>query len=367
MRKMKIGVVGCGNISGVYLQAPQKFPILDIVACADIDMNAARVQAEKYGIPRACTVDELLADPAIEIVVNLTPPHFHSTIDLAALQAGKHAYAEKPLAVSRADGKRIMELAAAKGLRVGSAPDTFLGGGIQTCRKLIDDGWIGQPIGAAAFMLGHGPEAWHPNPFFFYQPGAGPLFDMGPYYLTALVNLLGPVKSVAASATISFSERIATCKEHFGKAIQVTTPTHVNGILEFETGAVGTITTSFDVWACELPRIEVYGSEGTLSVPDPNTFGGPVRLKRAGAEGWTEMPLSHGYADQSRGIGAADMAYALQSGRDHRASGALAFHVLDIMESLYEAARARAYVDLGSRVDRPAPLPMGLLPGMLDE
>ena len=367
MRKMKVGVIGCGNISGVYLQAPQKFPILDIVACADVDMDAARAQAEKHGIARACTVDELLADPAVEIVVNLTPTHFHSSIDLAALQAGKHVYAEKPLAVSRADGKRVMDLAAAKGLRVGSAPDTFLGGGIQTCRKLIDDGWIGQPIGAAAFMLGHGPEAWHPNPFFFYQPGAGPLFDMGPYYLTALVNLLGPVKSVVASAAISFPERIATCKEHFGKTIQVTTPTHVCGILEFETGAVGTITTSFDVWACELPRIEVYGSEGTLSVPDPNTFGGPVRLKRAGAEGWTDMPLSHGYADQSRGIGTADMAHAVQSGRDHRASGALAFHVLDIMESLYDASNARAYVDLGSRVDRPAALPMGLLPGMLDE
>jgi predicted dehydrogenase len=328
MRKMKVGVIGCGNISGVYLQAPQKFPILDIVACADVDMDAARAQAEKHGIARACTVDELLADPAVEIVVNLTPPHFHSSIDLAALQAGKHVYAEKPLAVSRADGKRVMDLAAAKGLRVGSAPDTFLGGGIQTCRKLIDDGWIGQPIGAAAFMLGHGPEAWHPNPFFFYQPGAGPLFDMGPYYLTALVNLLGPVKSVVASAAISFPERIATCKEHFGKTIQVTTPTHV---------------------------------------PDPNTFGGPVRLKRAGAEGWTDMPLSHGYADQSRGIGTADMAHAVQSGRDHRASGALAFHVLDIMESLYDASNARAYVDLGSRVDRPAALPMGLLPGMLDE
>ncbi len=367
MTKTKMGIIGCGTISWAYFTAGERFEIVDIVACADLLPERAQARAEEYGIPRACSVDELLADPEIEIVINLTVPKAHAQVSTAILQAGKHVYSEKPFTVDREDGRRVLALAQEKGLRVGCTPDTFLGGGIQTCRKLIDDGWIGQPIGAAAFMLGHGPEAWHPNPFFFYQPGAGPLFDMGPYYLTALVNLLGPVKSVVASAAISFPERIATCKEHFGKTIQVTTPTHVCGILEFETGAVGTITTSFDVWACELPRIEVYGSEGTLSVPDPNTFGGPVRLKRAGAEGWTDMPLSHGYADQSRGIGTADMAHAVQSGRDHRASGALAFHVLDIMESLYDASNARAYVDLGSRVDRPAALPMGLRPGMLDE
>lgn len=367
MQTTKVGIIGCGNISGVYFQAGKRFHILEVVACADVNMDAAQAAGEKFGIPTVCTPDELIADPAVEIVLNLTPPHAHAQIALAAVEAGKHVYSEKPLAVDREDARKLLALAQEKGLRVGCAPDTFLGGGIQTCRKLIDQGWIGQPIGAAAFMLGHRPEAWHPNPFFFYQPGAGPLFDMGPYYLTTMINLLGPVQSVTASAAISFPERIATSEHHFGKTIQVTTPTHVNGILQFEGGAVGTITTSFDVWACRLPNIEVYGSEGTLSIPDPNTFGGPVRIKRAGAEDWSEVPLAFGYSDQSRGLGVADMASAIRSGRTHRASGALAFHVLDIMQSLYDASQARAYVDLSSQTPRPEPLPMGLLPGTVDD
>ena len=367
MQTTKVGVVGCGNISGAYLQADKKFGILQIVGCADVDMDRAKAQAAQHGIPKACTVDELIADPDIEMIVNLTPPHFHAEIALASLQGGKHAYSEKPFAVTREDGQKILGMARDKGLRVGCAPDTFMGGGIQTCRKLIDDGWIGRPIGASAFMLGHGPEAWHPNPFFFYQEGAGPLFDMGPYYLTALVNLLGPIDSVTASATISFPERVAGCEEHFGKTIEVSTPTHVNGIMQFVSGAMGTITTSFDVWAADVPCIEIYGSEGTLSVPDPNTFGGPVRIKRDGAEGWTEAPLAFGYSDQSRGIGAADMAYGLRSGRAHRPAGEMAYHVLDVMHSFYDAWEQRKYIDLTSQCGQPAALPLGLLPGTLDE
>jgi predicted dehydrogenase len=365
MKKVRIGVIGCGKISGAYLSAAAKFPILETAACSDINMEVAKAKGEEYGVPKVCTVDELLADPNIDIVVNLTIPAAHAEISLKTLAAGKCAYTEKPFAVVREDGLKVIETARQKGLRVGCAPDTFLGGGLQTCRKLIDDGWIGKPVGASAFMMGHGPEHWHENPEFFYKAGGGPLFDMGPYYLTALVNLLGPVQKVASSATISFPQRLITSKPKYGTLIDVEVPTHVNGILHFAGGAVGTITTSFDVWGSRLPRIEVYGTEGTLSVPDPNTFGGPVSVWRAGE--WKEVPLTHVYTENYRSIGAADMAYAMQSGRAHRASGDLAFHVLDIMQSLYDAAEKGATVTLSSTCERPAPLPMGLREGTLDE
>lgn len=367
MRKMRIGIIGCGNIAYAYMTAGQRFDILEIVACADLMPERAKCKAEEFGVPRACGMEALLSDPEIDIVVNLTIPHAHAEVAIATLEAGKHAYSEKPFAVTREDGQRILKLAEEKGLMVGCAPDTFMGGGIQTCRKLIDDGWIGRVIGASVHMLGHGPERWHPDPNFFYQPGAGPLFDMGPYYLTALTNLIGATKSVASSATITFPERIIGSEAHYGEVIKVNTPTHVTGIMEFENGAIGTINTSFDVWASTHVPIEIYGTEGSMVVPDPNSFGGPVRLKRAEHEGWTEMPLTHMYADQNRGIGVADMAYAIQAGRAHRANGAMAYHVLDIMHSLYDASRERRYVDLASRVDRPAALPVGLAPRKLDE
>jgi predicted dehydrogenase len=364
MEKTKIGVIGCGKISGAYLGASAKFDILEAVACSDINMDAAKAKAEEYGI-KAVTTEELLADPEISIVVNLTIPAVHAEIATKTLEAGKCAYSEKPFAVVREDGRKVIELGRQKGLRVGCAPDTFLGGGIQTCRKLIDDGWIGEPIGASAFMMGHGPEGWHPSPVFFYKAGGGPMFDMGPYYLTCLVNLLGPVAKVSGSATISFPQRLITSQPMYGTLVDVEVPTHVNGILHFQSGAVGTIATSFDVWASRLPRIEIYGTEGTLAVPDPNTFGGPVLLWRAGE--WKEVPLSHGYIENFRSIGAADMAYAMRSGRKHRASGDLAFHVLDIMQSIYDAAAQEKTVALTSTCERPAPLPLGLRQGVLDE
>ncbi|MEN6302868.1 MAG: Gfo/Idh/MocA family oxidoreductase [Armatimonadia bacterium] len=367
IKKTKVGIIGCGNIASAYMTAGQRFDILDIVACADLVPDRAKCKAEEHGVGRACGIEELLADPEIEIVVNLTVPHAHAEIALATLEAGKNAYSEKPFAVTREDGQKILKLAAEKGLLVGCAPDTFLGAGIQTARKLLDDGWIGDVIGASAHMLGHGPERWHPDPNFFYQPGAGPLFDMGPYYLTALTNLIGATKSVASSAIASFPERLIGSAPHYGEVIKVNTPTHVNGILEFETGAIGTLTTSFDVWASTHIPIEIYGSEGSMQVPDPNTFGGIVRVKRAEHEGWMDVPLTHLYSEQNRGIGVADMAYALRSGRQHRASGQLAYHVLDIMHTLYDASRERRYVDLQSRVDRPAALPVGLTPKTLDE
>jgi predicted dehydrogenase len=367
LEKTKIGIIGCGSIMRAYATSRERLDIVDIVACADILPERARAKAEEFGIPKACTVDELLADPDIEMVVNLTIPKVHAEIGMATIEAGKHAYSEKPLGVTREQGQQLLALAAEKGLRVGCAPDTFLGAGGQTCRKLIDDGWIGRPLGASAYMLGHGPERWHPDPDFFYHPGAGPLFDMGPYYLTALTNLLGPTASVVASATISFPERVIGSEAHYGEVITVDTPTHVNGILQFESGAVGTISTSFDVWASTHVPIEIYGTEGSLLVPDPNTFGGTIRVKRDGYENWADVPFSHGYSEQNRGLGMADMAYAIRSGRPHRASGALAYHVLDIMHSLYDSAAQRQYVTVESTVERPAPLPVGLAPRTLDE
>jgi predicted dehydrogenase len=366
MTPVKAGIVGCGTISGVYFQAGQKFSAFDIVVCADIVPERAEARAAEFQIPRVCTVEELLADPDIDIVINLTIPAAHGEVGLAALEARKSVYNEKPLAVTREEGRRMVELARTKGVRVGGAPDTFLGGGIQTCRKLIDDGWIGEPVAATAFMLGHGHESWHPNPDFYYQPGGGPMFDMGPYYLTALTALIGPVRRVTGSTRITFPERTITSQPKYGTKIKVTVPTHVVGVLDFESGAIGTIITSFDVWAHELPRIEIYGTEGSLSVPDPNGFGGPVRLRRAGTPEWSAMPLTHGYTEQNRGLGVADMACALRSGRPHRASGDLTYHVLDVMHAIHDASREGRHIMLSSTCNRPAPLPLGLAPYTLD-
>jgi predicted dehydrogenase len=365
--KTRVGVVGCGNISGVYLQAGNIFNILEIAACTDLIMDRARARAAEYNVPKVCSVEELLADPEIGIVVNLTNPEAHAEIGLKAVAAGKSVYSEKPLAVTREEAGQLLDAASARGVRVGCAPDTFLGGGLQTCRKLIDDGWIGEPIGATASFLCHGHESWHPSPDFYYQPGAGPMFDMGPYYLTALTMLMGPVSRVAGSARLTFPERTITSQPFYGTKIKVNTPTHVAGIIEFASGAIGTIVTSFDVWAHELPYIEIYGTEGSMSLPDPNSFSGPVRIRRTDAIEWNEVPLTHGYTENSRGIAVADMAYALRSGRPHRASGKLAYHVLDIMLAFLESAREGRHVQLTSTCSRPAPLPMGLRGGVLDE
>ncbi len=364
-KHVKVGVIGCGAISYAYFQGCAPYSILNITACADLDLERAKAKAAEYKIPRACSVEELLADPEIQIVLNLTVPKAHTAVNRAILQAGKHAYCEKPFAISRAEGQPIIALAKKKRRRLGCAPDTFLGAGGQTARKLIDDGVIGRPVAATAFMMGHGPEAWHPNPFFYYEKGGGPMFDMGPYYLTALVNLLGPVKRVTGSARISFKERIATSPMHAGKKIKVEIPTHIVGVLEFASGAVGTIITSFDVWGHTLPRIEIYGAEGSLSVPDPNGFDGPVRLWKAGAKEWTEMPFTH-TTGLLRGTGLADMARGIVTGRPHRASGAVAFHVLDIMQAIHEASKTGRYVTLKSTCTQPAALPAGLPLGTLD-
>jgi predicted dehydrogenase len=250
----------------------------------------------------------------------------------------------------------MLDAAAAKGVLVGCAPDTFLGAGLQTCRKAIDDGLIGEPLAATAALLNHGPEHWHPDPAFYYAVGGGPMFDMGPYYLTALVALLGPVHRVTGSARISMPERTITSEPHYGEKIKVAVPTHVAGILDFANGAIGTILTSFDTWTREN-RVEIYGSEGTLGVPDPNTFNGPVRIRRARSDEWEELPLTHDHAENSRGIGPADLAAAIREQRQPRASGQLAYHVLEIMHAIHDASLAGRHIDLTSTVERPAPRP----------
>ena len=356
---VKIGVVGAGKISGIYLQNGALFDDLEIVACADLLVERAEEQARAYGVPKACGPEELLADPEVEVVLNLTVPAVHAEVSLAALEAGKHVYTEKPLAVSREDALRMLEVATERGLLIGCAPDTFLGGGLQTCRKVMDEGIIGEPVAATAVMMTHGPEDWHPNPDFFYQPGAGPMFDMGPYYLTALTTLLGPVRRVTGSARVTFPERRITSQPLSGTTITVNTPTHVAGVMDFEGGAVGTLVTSFDVWSEEHSRIDIYGTEGTLSVPDPNTFGGPVRVWRSGEDSWTDVPLTHPYVKDSRGLGLADMAQALRSGRKHRASGELGGHVLDVIHAFLDSSEKGRHVEVKSTFERPEPLPSG--------
>jgi predicted dehydrogenase len=382
---VKVGVVGCGAISGAYFGGMKQFSILETVACADLDLDKAKAKAKENGI-RACTVKKLLADPEIEIVLNLTVPKAHAEINLAALEAGKHVYVEKPLAATRDLGLKTLAAAKAGKLRVGSAPDTFFGGSHQTCRKLIDDGWIGEPVAATAFMLCHGHESWHPSPEFYYEVGGGPMFDMGPYYLTALVNLLGPARRLTASARVTFPERTITSQPKHGKKVRVETPTHIAGVIDFMDGAVCTIITSFDVWGHHLPCIEIYGSEGSLRVPDPNGFGGPVTVFRPGKpavalrEGsaknasaslapwqWVDMDLTHGYTGNMRGIGVADMAQGIRTGRPHRASGDLAMHVLDMMQGFLEASEEDLHHKMKTRCDRPAMLPLGLKHGELDE
>ncbi|MBB6098371.1 putative dehydrogenase [Deinobacterium chartae] len=353
---MRVGIIGCGDISVTYLKNASGVTPFTVAAVADLDLERASRRAREYGVERVLTPQELLAQPDIEVVLNLTVPAAHFEVSRAALEAGKHVYGEKPLAIRREDGETLVLLASERGLKLGSAPDTFLGAGLQTARKLIDDGVIGRPLAATAFMMGRGPESWHPSPDFFYRPGAGPLFDMGPYYLTALISLLGPITCVTGQAVSGHTERVITGPVRTGERIRVETPTHITGLLAFESGAVATLITSFDVWYAELPRIEIYGTEGTLSIPDPNTFGGPVRLRRAGEEAWREVPLTHAYATNSRGVGLRDLIEAAQQGREPRASGRLALHVLDAMQSILESSEARRTLDLGSRAERPAPL-----------
>lgn len=362
---LRVGVVGVGTISKAYLDVLTRRPGVDVVAAADLDSSRAKAVAEKYDGIRAMTPDELYDDAEVEAVLNLTIPVAHASVALAAIGAGKHVYGEKPLAVTRQEARPVLEAAAQAGLRVGCAPDTVLGTGTQTARALLDRGDIGVPTAATAFFVSPGPEPWHPDPAFYYQPGGGPLLDMGPYYLSSLITLLGPVTRVSGRVSRAYEQRTVGSGPKQGTTFPVEVDTHVSGVLEHTSGVLTTIVTSFDVWAAKLPRIEVYGTEGTLSVPDPNTFGGDVEVFTPSSREWAVAKVAGGYANAGRGYGLADMARAIRQGGPHRASGDLAFHVLDIMESLLESgAQGGTPVDVESTVERPDPVPEGATPDL---
>lgn len=357
--KVNVGIIGCGNISAIYLQNCRQYENLNIVACADLDIGRAKQRAAEFQIPNAYTVEQILADPNIELIINLTIPKAHADISLRALEAGKHVYVEKPLAATPEEGLRVLQFAEEKGLLVGSAPETFMGGGFQTCLKLVEEGAIGKPFAASAFMMAPGHEWWHPDPEFYYEKGGGPLFDMGPYYLTALINMFGPIRRVSGSATAALTERVINSEPKKGKVIPVETPTHVTGVIEFENGGAATIIMSFDIFGgSTLPNIELYGTEGTLRIPDPNHFGGEVLLRKSREREWQSIPLTHGNIDNSRGIGVTDMAYAIRNGREPRVSGTLAYHVLEAMEGLQEASKRGAYYTMQSTCRKPEPVPV---------
>ena len=366
---IKIGMVGVGDISGIYLKnITELFKEIELAAVCDLVRAKAEKAKETYNIPQIYdTMDELFADKDIDIVLNLTRPYEHFGVTSAALKAGKHVYSEKPLGATLEEGIELVRLAEEKGLMLGGAPDTFLGAGIQTCRRLIDDGYIGAPVGAAAVMACRGHETWHPDPAFYYQFGGGPMMDMGPYYITALINLLGGVQRVTGVTKTSFSQRTITSKPLCGTVVDVEVPTHINGILQFENGAVGTILTSFDVYYPEQSRLEIYGAEGTLFVPDPNGFGGPVRLLRPEKGEVMELPLLYDYAENSRALGLADMAKALETGREARASHKQTLHVLEIMTAIQSGGEVGRTVDIQTDFTRCPPMEKVKISGIFEE
>lgn len=354
---MKIGIVGCGNISDIYLKnLTSVFNNTEVFACADLDEQKALAKKEQYAIPFVMTLDEMLECKDIDLILNITTPQSHYSITKKALMAGKHVYVEKPLALNYSDGKELVELALKKGLWLGCAPDTFLGAGIQTCENLINEGKIGKPVAAGAYMLCHGHESWHPSPEFYYDIGGGPLFDMGPYYITALVRLLGRAESVTACCGKAFKERTITSSAKYGKKIDVKVDTHNAGIIKFENGAIVTLVTSFDVWGNNMPKIEIYGTEGSLCVPDPNTFGGPVSATLTDKKRFENVDLYSPYCANSRGLGISEMVLAISEGRINNASGLLALHVLEIMESIIKSSKEGKTIILESSPSQPVAL-----------
>lgn len=368
MHRVNVGVIGCGQISGIYLHnCTRLFDILDVVAVADLVPELARARAEEYHIPHVCTVEELLAHPDVEIILDLTSPGAHAALNKQALQAGKHVYTEKPFALTAGDADEVLELAQAKQLRIGCAPDTFLGAGLQTCRRLIDDGAIGSPYAASGLILmGNRYDGLHPRFESYLQLGWDPLFDMAPYYLTAMVFLLGPVRRVTGSTSQVHREiTITNPQSHrYGETIPVAAPMNTAATLDFESGAIASLQAAKESFGY-TPRFEIYGTEGILYAPDPNMFGGAIQIRRRDGS-VADVPYSHGFSENSRGIGVADMAHTLRSGRPHRASGELARHVLDITLGIFEASRTDRHIVLTTRCDRPAPLPLGLQANPLD-
>jgi predicted dehydrogenase len=362
----RVALIGCGAIAPAYAKTLAQLDSVSLVAVADGIASRAEAMASEFGT-QVMSVQEILADDGIDAVVNLTPPLAHAPVTRAILQAGKAAFSEKPLAVDLDEGRSLVALAAAKGVRFGCAPDTFLGAGLQLARAAIDRGDIGVPVAATGFFLGFGPEYFLPNPNFFYERGGGPLLDMGPYYLTALVQLLGPAASVTASGRISRDRRPIMNGDRMGEMMDVSILTHVSSAVQFASGPLATLVTSFDVAATDYRNLEIYGSEGTLSVPDPNHFEGPVRIKRYREKEWTELAPLAPNLPQQRGIGLADMMWATRTGRPHRASADLALHVLDIMTSALSSADLGQQVALTTTCDRARPMDFSLQANTFDD
>jgi predicted dehydrogenase len=365
---LRVGLIGCGNISDIYLLNAPRFRDIRFTACADINPEASGRQGARYALA-ARSVKALLASEDVDIVLNLTIPEAHAEVSLAAIDAGKHVYTEKPLATTVRDGERIAAAARAKNLRVGAAPDTVLGASVREARRIVDAGEIGKPLIGLAAVLSHGMEHWHPNPSFFFKSGAGPVFDMGPYYLSTLVTLLGPVASVQAVGQIGFAERIVTApgSAMLGQTIKVETLTSVQALLSFASGAQVTFLASWDVWKNSLPPLELHGEKASLRVPDPNWFGGELFAagpnedwraistlsKPLGAPNW---PATAPKFANYRGLGLADMARGIADRRPHRASEDVALHVLAIMEGVLDAALKRRRIDIAEGCERPAAL-----------
>ncbi|MEU4157819.1 Gfo/Idh/MocA family oxidoreductase [Actinoplanes sp. NPDC026670] len=350
----RIGIVGAGWISGAYLETLRDHPAVTIAAVADLD--AARAAKTADGIPgcRALPVGDLLNDDSIATILNLTVPAAHASIASAAVSKTRQVYGEKPLTSEMSTARTLLDQAASHGVTIGCAPDTVLGTGVQTARAAVDAGVIGRPLSAVAVMATPGHERWHHQPDFYYRPGGGPLLDMGPYYLTALVHLLGPIEAVTGAASRLRGSRVIGDGPRAGERIPVEVDTHVTGVLHHAGGALSTITTSFDAVRTTAAPIEVHGETGTIEVPDPNHFSGDVRLFPLDGAGWQTLPPSAGYADASRGIGLLDMLTSAQP----RASGALALHVLDAMTALLESATSGRRITLTTTVERPAALPL---------
>jgi predicted dehydrogenase len=365
MSELNVGVIGCGNISTAYLQLAPMFAGFRIAAVADLNAGAAQKQADEFGC-RALSVDELLADQSIGLIINLTVPAAHYEVSAAALRAAKHVYSEKPFVLSVTEGQSLLDLAAEQGLRIGSAPDTFLGGAHQAARQQIDAGNIGEIIGGSCYFQSHGMEHWHPEPTFFFQPGGGPVLDMGAYYVSNLVQMLGPVERVVAMAGKPFPTRTVTSEPNPGAVIDVNVDTSVRAILEFEQGAQVSFTVSWDVWAHEHNHMELYGTKSTVYVPDPNRFGDVVRVEDGDGEtvidplqvlGVTNFEDNNGSMIANyRGVGLADMVAAIHDNRPHRCNGELALHVVDVLFSILRSAEEKQFVSLQTRCEKPAAL-----------
>jgi len=371
MGKMKVGLIGCGMIGEIYLKnCIERFGNTDVVACADILPDAALKRAGQFGL-RACSVDELLEDQNIKVVINLTPPNQHAPVSMAILHAGKHVYSEKPLAISLEDGIALVKYAEEHDLYIGCAPDTFLGGGLQTCRRLLEEEAIGKPFAGQAFMLSCGPEVFHPNPEFFYKEGAGPTLDWGPYYISSLVSLLGPVKRVYAVGQLNSPMRkvLAENSPKSGETFTVEVPTYVTSIMEFVSGEVVNLTLSFDMkfpyFESRLPYIQLYGSDGVLTLPDTNKYEGPIYL-RDGSDQPEEIPLQYGFTDNCRGMGLSDMIHAIETGESYRANGEFALHTLEVLLKILESAKQGEFCDLETTCVQPQPIPEGLPDQLFD-